>query len=201
MTRAARRTKKKKDRKVPGGGTRLRRKGTKVPPRTPTTSPTAGAVVGGLRGQGALQAQAGKAAAEGAAGANVGKWVGHAGKLGMGAVKYGLPAYGGYLLAQGISRSLGEREDRARKYRALESIPETRPEMVLQRLQDQELLALKRAQLARNDPEAFEILMSLAGGGDMPPELATGEFVLGRKPRGPSPGSEQQIDEILALLG
>ncbi len=105
----------------------------------------------------------------------------------------------GMLLAMGIKGTVKDRISRGRKAKAIKGLPPATVEAVLRDRRRQQMLATKRGLLARNDPEAFQMLM-MGLSGETPQALAQGEMLLGRQPQA-SPQAAQTVEQLLAAMG
>lgn len=131
----------------------------------------------------------------------VGKLAGKAAKAGKGLLRGAgrvLWPLGIGLEAMYLGSSVGERRKRASQYDRLMSSEAPSVAKELRRRRNMKLLAMKRAQLARADPEAFALLLQ-AVSGESPPPLAAGEILGGRQPQ-LSPTAGNDIDSIIEAL-
>ncbi len=126
-------------------------------------------------------------------------------KAAAGGFKYGKLIGGGLLGGlllyelQQAKKSMALGGKRRQALRKLRSTPDISPQVVLRDRRRQQLLAMRRARLARSDPEAYKQLL-LAVSGESPPKLARGEILLGRQPV-VSPTASEDIDVLLEALG
>jgi hypothetical protein len=102
----------------------------------------------------------------------------------------------GFWEGKNIYQTLAKTRQKKRDYAML---PEATPDTVLRDMRDRELMAIRRARLARADPEAYAVLTSVLQGETPPPVLAPGDFILGNLPE-PTMGSEASMDELLSTM-
>jgi len=118
---------------------------------------------------------------------------------GKGKLALGLGGLGAVLLGMGVKGAVKGRIERQKQAKAIKGLPPATIEAVLRDRRRQQMLATKRGLLARNDPEAFQILM-MGLSGETPQELAQGEILLGRPPQA-SPQAAQTVESLLAAMG
>lgn len=103
---------------------------------------------------------------------------------------------GGLFLANAARETY--RDDRTA--RAIDTMSPADPRALLEGLRREELLRARTSRLAQQDPVAMMMLKRLMAGKQMPPKLATGEYMVGQAMEQPDAGDED-VQALLATLG